>query len=31
MKDLKKLLELHRAIVAENERKLTEWKERESA
>lgn len=31
MKDLKKLLELHRAIVAENERKLTEWKEREAA
>lgn len=31
MKNLKKLLKLHREIVEENERKLTEWKEREAA
>ena len=31
MKDLKKLLELHRAIVEEDKRKTTEWKEREAA
>ena len=27
MKNLKKLLKLHREIVEENDRKLTEWKE----